>query len=66
MIGSGYIPDNESVRFLFDDRRLFWIELRRVGTRRLKLMASHGVVLALSSSNMATLSIDPEGVWLEK
>lgn len=61
----GYIPDDESVRFFLDEKRRRWIEFRRDKVGRLRMYGSHGIVMAFQSSNLATLTTDSEGEWIQ-
>jgi len=60
----GFIPDNEAVRWYLDDHDRQWVDVRRMRRpRRLLIYGSHGLVCAMSSSNMMTLSVDLSGEW---
>ncbi len=61
---SGYVPDTQPVRIYLDEQRYRWIEVRRMENHRVKLYGSHALVMAFQSSNLAVLSVDLKGDWL--
>lgn len=61
----GYIPDDEIVRFYQDKTKRVYIDIRRMKSGRLRISASNGLVLGFTASNMATVSVDREGEWIE-
>lgn len=61
----GYIPDDEIVRFYQDKPKCVYIDIRRMKSGRFRISASSGLVLGFTASNMATISVDREGEWIE-
>lgn len=59
-MASGYLPDDEGVRFLLDDHHHQWIEIRRTKSDKLKVSASHALSLTLTASNMLLMEVDHE------
>ncbi len=63
-MASGYIPDDQDVRFFKDAKHHEWVEIRRGMNGQLRISASHGIIIRLLSSNRAVITVDREGEFL--